>query len=90
MVDQFRTFDQLRPVLHSLPSTMLRRLFLATLATAALPACLTAQMAARDPTPIVNRVFARWDSTTGPGCSVGIDRAGQPRYTRAFGEADLE
>ena len=90
MVDQFRTFDQLRPVLHSLPSTMLRRLFLATLATAALPACLTAQMAARDLTPLVNRVFARWDSTTGPGCSVGIDRASQPRYTRAFGEADLE
>jgi CubicO group peptidase (beta-lactamase class C family) len=47
-------------------------------------------MATRDPTPLVNRVFARWDSTTGPGCAVGIDRAGQPRYTRAFGEADLE
>ena len=66
---------------------MLRRLLLAT---AALPACLTAQTASRDLTPLVNRVFARWDSTTGPGCSVGIDRAGQPRYTRAFGEADLE
>jgi CubicO group peptidase (beta-lactamase class C family) len=69
---------------------MLRRFFLGTLAIAALPACLTAQMATRDLTPLVNRVFARWDSTTGPGCSVGIDRAGQPRYTRAFGEADLE
>jgi len=24
------------------------------------------------------------------GCAVGIDRAGAPRFTRAFGEADLE
>jgi CubicO group peptidase (beta-lactamase class C family) len=64
---------------------MLRRLLVATIA---LPACLSAQ--ARDLTPLVNRVFARWDSTTGPGCAVGIDRAGNPRFTRAFGEADLE
>src|SRR6478672_2392363 len=69
---------------------MLRRLLLATAATFALPTGLTAQTAARDLTPLVNRVFARWDSTTGPGCSVGIDRAGQPRFKRAFGEADLE
>ena len=47
-------------------------------------------MASRDVAPLVNRVFARWDSTTGPGCAVGIDRAGQPRFTRAFGRADLE
>jgi CubicO group peptidase (beta-lactamase class C family) len=47
-------------------------------------------MPARDLTPLVNRVFARWDSTTGPGCAVGIDRTGAPRFTRAFGEADLE
>ena len=66
---------------------MLRRLLLAT---AAMPACLTAQAPARDLTPLVNRVFARWDSTTGPGCAVGIDRAGAPRFTRAFGSADLE
>ena len=66
---------------------MLRRLLIASLA---LPACLSAQMQARDLTPLVNRVFARWDSTTGPGCAVGVDRAGQPRFTRAFGEADLE
>lgn len=59
------------------------------LVSLALPACLTAQ-GASDLTPIVNRVFARWDSSTAPGCSVGIDRAGQPRYTRAFGLADLE
>jgi len=69
---------------------MLRRFFLATAVTVAFPACLTAQSVARNPAQLVNRVFARWDSTTGPGCAVGIDRAGQPRYTRAFGEADLE
>jgi CubicO group peptidase (beta-lactamase class C family) len=66
---------------------MRRRLLLATIA---LPASLSAQAQTRDLTPLVNRVFARWDSTTGPGCAVGIDRAGAPRYTRAFGEADLE
>jgi len=69
---------------------MVRRFFLATVVTVALPGCLTAQSAARDLTPLAKTVFARWDSTTGPGCAVGIDRAGQPRYTRAFGEADLE
>ena len=66
---------------------MLRQLLLATIA---LPVCLPAQTQTRDLTPLVNRVLARWDSTTGPGCAVGIDRAGAPRYTRAFGEADLE
>ena len=69
---------------------MLRRALLATTAIVALPTCLTSQSAARDLTPLVKHVFARWDSTTGPGCAVGIDRAGQPRYARAFGEADLE
>ena len=69
---------------------MLRRALLATAATLALPTCLTSQSAARDLTPLVKHVFARWDSTTGPGCAVGIDRAGQARYARAFGEADLE
>ena len=66
---------------------MLRRLLLVT---TALPTCLSAQTQARDLTPLVNRVFARWDSTTAPGCAVGIDRPGAPRFTRAFGSADLE
>lgn len=69
------------------PATMLRLLLLAIFA---LPACLSAQTQTPDLTPLVTRVFARWDSTTGPGCAVGIDRAGAPRFTRAFGEADLE
>jgi CubicO group peptidase (beta-lactamase class C family) len=74
---------QLRLVFY--PTMMLRRLLFATIA---LPTCLSAQ--ARDLTPLINRVFARWDSTTSPGCAVGIDRAGAPRFTRAFGSADLE
>ena len=67
---------------------MRRRSFLATFA---LSTSLTAQTPApRDLSPLVDRVFARWDSTTSPGCAVGIDRAGQPRFTRAWGRADLE
>ena len=66
---------------------MLSRLLVAIIA---LPVSLSAQSPARDLTPLVNHVFARWDSTTGPGCAVGIDRAGAPRFTRAFGAADLE
>ena len=67
---------------------MPRRLLLLTLA---LPFALSAQAPAqRDLTPVVTRVFARWDSTNAPGCAVGIDRAGQPRFSRAFGLADLE
>ena len=64
---------------------MMLRLILATIA---LPTALFAQ--ARDLTPLINGVFAPWASTTGPGCAVGIDRAGAPRVTRAFGLADLE
>jgi CubicO group peptidase (beta-lactamase class C family) len=64
---------------------MIRRLLVATIA---FPAALAAQT--RDLAPLVDRVFARWDSATGPGCAVGIDRAGAPRFTRAFGRADLE
>lgn len=63
---------------------MLRPIF----AIIALPTALLAQ--ARDVTPLINRVFAPWNSTAGPGCAVGIDRAGAPRVTRAFGAADLE
>ena len=66
---------------------MLRRL---VIAITALPTLLAAQTQARDLTPLVNRVFARWDSTNAPGCAVGIDRAGASRYARAFGAAELE
>src|SRR4051812_49918801 len=57
-------------------------------ATIAFPTALLAQ--ARDLSPLINGVFAPWSSPAGPGCAVGIDRAGAPRVTRAFGAADLE
>jgi len=67
---------------------MLRRFLFAAFA---FPVALPAQTAGtRDLTLLVNRVFSRWDSTTTPGCAVGIDRAGAPRFARAFGSADLE
>lgn len=37
----------------------------------------------------IDKVFARWNSTTLPGCTVGVSRAGQV-VTRAYGMADLE
>jgi CubicO group peptidase (beta-lactamase class C family) len=66
--------------------SVVRHLLLAV----ALPAAAAAQSAPRDVGPLVRQVFARWDSASGPGCAVGIDRAGAPRFTRAFGSADLE
>ena len=69
---------------------MIRRLVIPVVAALALPATVAAQSPASDLTPLVTRVFARWDSTTAPGCAVGVDRAGAPRFSRAFGAAELE
>lgn len=38
----------------------------------------------------IDRVFARWNSTSLPGCTVGVSRDGRPLLTRAYGMADLE
>lgn len=38
----------------------------------------------------VDRIFARWDSASLPGCTVGVSRDGRPVLTRAYGMADLE
>ena len=38
----------------------------------------------------VDALFARWDSTTTPGCAVGVSRAGEAVLARAYGMADLE
>lgn len=35
-------------------------------------------------------IFARYAGTAGPGCAVGVSRAGQPVLARAYGMADLE
>jgi CubicO group peptidase (beta-lactamase class C family) len=37
----------------------------------------------------IDGVFARYSAST-PGCAVGVERAGQPTLTRAYGAADLE
>jgi len=38
----------------------------------------------------VDKIFARWNSTTLPGCAVGVSRDGRPVLLRAYGMADLE
>ena len=38
----------------------------------------------------IDKVFARWDSTTLPGCTVGVSRDGRVLLARAYGMADLE
>lgn len=42
-----------------------------------------------DVAAIADRVFVPWNSTRGPGCVVGIDRAGKTLLTRGYGMADL-
>lgn len=38
----------------------------------------------------LNRVFASWTSTTGPGCAAGVSRNGQVVFLNGFGMANLE
>jgi CubicO group peptidase (beta-lactamase class C family) len=45
---------------------------------------------AQDLTAIADTVFARWNSTHGPGCAVGVARGGAVLLTRGYGMADLE
>ena len=66
-----------------------RRLFtwilLLVLSTAATP------VAAADPTASeVDAIFADYDRTTSPGCSLGVIRDGALIYTRGYGMANLE
>jgi len=49
------------------------------------PAAVPAQTQAE-----VDKVFARWNSTRLPGCTVGVARDGRTLLTRAYGMADLE
>ncbi len=46
-------------------------------------------LAAQTPAAVLDSTFARWGSTHGPGCTVGVDFAGT-RTTRAYGMANLE
>jgi CubicO group peptidase (beta-lactamase class C family) len=43
-----------------------------------------------DLTATVDRIFARRNVASGPGCAVGIGRAGKTLLTRGYGMADLE
>lgn len=38
----------------------------------------------------VNRVFAAWSNTDGPGCAVGVSRDGNVVYQNGYGMANLE
>lgn len=38
----------------------------------------------------IARVFAPYAASDGPGCAIGISRAGQPVYENGFGSANLE
>lgn len=38
----------------------------------------------------IDAVFADWQGTAGPGCTVGVSRNGQVLHTLAYGMADLE
>ena len=60
----------------------------ALLAILALPGVSAAQ--SRDLVSLADGIFARHALPDGPGCALGIDRAGLPRFTRAWGSANLE
>ena len=38
----------------------------------------------------VNKIFAKWDSTTSPGCALSVMKDGQIIYKRGYGMADLD
>ena len=65
---------------------------LAGLALVGVPRATTAQTALPRDTldRAVDRLFASWRDTTGPGCAVGVSRDGRPVLERAYGMANLE
>jgi CubicO group peptidase (beta-lactamase class C family) len=70
-------------------STFVRVALAAT--TSALAAISQAQPVVRDTgvVAITDRALAPWNNTHGPGCAVGIARAGTVLLTRGYGMADL-
>src|SRR5688572_22788033 len=76
---------------HSLLAGSPMRSILTILFAAALtPALAAAQSDSAARAAAVDRLFARWTSTTAPGCAVAVHEAGRPRLARAYGMADLE
>jgi CubicO group peptidase (beta-lactamase class C family) len=61
---------------------------------AALSIGLSSTAAAQQPADTtrlaVNRVFAAWSATDGPGCALGVSRDGKVVYENGFGMANLE
>ena len=53
------------------------------------PGSLAAQIPA-DTAAMIDRIFASFSHTGGPGCSVGIDRNDTPLFRRGYGMASLE
>jgi CubicO group peptidase (beta-lactamase class C family) len=66
---------------HSCPGAL--AITLASTAPAQQPPSDTTRVA-------VNRVFAAWSATDGPGCAVGVARDGQVVYENGYGMANLE
>lgn len=70
------------------------RLCTLRIASAAIALLLMASEAAMQTAPplsrLTNRIFAAWDSTTRPGCAVGVAQGDQPRFAHAYGLAELE
>ena len=57
----------------------------------ALASPATAQQPAADTTRVaVNRVFAAWSTTDGPGCALGVSREGRVVYENGYGMANIE
>ena len=76
------------PFFHAAPT------YARCIAVAAIVGLLTASESATQTPPsltrLTNRIFSAWDSTTRPGCAVGIAQDNQPRFTHAYGLAELE
>jgi CubicO group peptidase (beta-lactamase class C family) len=62
---------------------------LAVLTLLLVPLAIGAQQPA-DAGAQVDRLFTRWSSREAPGCAVGVARAGQTVFAKAYGMADLE
>jgi CubicO group peptidase (beta-lactamase class C family) len=63
------------------------RMAVPTALAIALSSAAVAQQPADTTRVAVNRVFAAWSATDGPGCAVGVARDGQVVYENGYGMA---
>jgi len=71
--------------------TIIALAFSAVLAAAVAPNPLAAvAQGGRDMSARVDQIFARWNSSSTPGCAVGTSVKGQTALENAYGMADLE